>query len=215
MDQETSKRAVKYQGNPREQKAQAARDLANNQAEKLEKDHIDLGGLLLYIRASRLYEPLGYSSMSEFLSCERVGGLGKTQCYKLMDVASVTAPPGVLAAPMLQAPQINPQSAQLTLPAEVVRKIGTERTYALKRRWRESTPEQREELLDAAQNAPSQDFYQAVYGDDDKVTFMLDGDSILLWQHNLGTKVAEITTSDPTLRAALMDRLNLVPRAKL
>lgn len=190
-------------------------DLMNKQVDRYQVSSQLIGGFLLYVKAKRLWRYLGYDSMEQFITSEKVGGLGRTQAYKLMKVAQFTMPPNTLTAPALNAPVLNPQSARLLMTPDFVTQIGHERAYALTQKWEQETPDGRKELLDAAVQADSQGFYKRAYGDEDRVSFEVSGDDIILFQDQVGTKVAQLCTLDSVLRSVVLDRLNTVPRAKL
>ncbi len=205
-----------YIGSRDEQRAQAIVDLLNKQVDKYQLTSQLLGGYLLYVKARRLYKHLGYDSMEQFITAEKIGGIGRTQAYKLMRVAQFTMPPNTLTAPTLTAPVLmNPQSGRLLMTPDFVSRVGTERAYALAQRWDKETPEGRQELLEAAEQEDNKGFYNRAYGDESKINFEVVGDSIMLWQDEVGTQVATLTTLDPVLRSTLLDRLNTVPRARL
>ena|SRR2546430_14306093 len=204
-----------YIGNREEQAAQALVDLMNKQVEKFQLSSQLIGGYLLYIRTKRLYKSLGYESMEQFISSEQVGGLGRTQAYKLMKVAQFTLPPNTLAAPQLGAPVLNGSSPQLLMTPDFVTRIGTERAYALTQKWDKSSPEHRAELLEAAENADAKGFFDSAYGNDENVSFEVAGDLIIHWRDSIGTEAAVFKTLDSVIRSELMDRLGTVPRARL
>lgn len=204
-----------YVGSREEQTAQAMVDMMDKQVEKYQLSSQLLGGFLLYVKARRLYKHLGYDSMEQFISSEKIGGIGRTQAYKLMKVAMFTMPPNTLTAPTLAAPVLNAQAGRLLMTPDFVSRIGTERAYAITQRWDKESPEGRQELLDAAEQEDNKGFYNRAYGDESKVSFDVAGDDIMLWQDDVGIKVAELVTLDPVLRSTVLDRLNTVPRARL
>src|SRR5437763_4590999 len=215
VDTQVEKLLGHYIGSREEQTAQAIVDLMNKQVEKYQLSGQLLGGYLLSVRAKRLYKTLGYSSMEEFITSERVGGIGCTRSYQLMKIAQHTAPPNMLSAPTLSAPILNGQTGRLLMSSDFVSKIGIDRAYALAQKWDKSSPEHREELLNAAEHADNKGFFDSAYGDSDKVSFEVTGDVILHWKDSVGTEPAVFKTLDPVIRSDVMDRLNTVPRARL
>lgn len=182
--------------------------MADSYAEKHELDGLVLGAILNEVRDKGLYKQLGYATIDEFLTCERVGNLGRSQCWVWMDVARVTAPP--IAAPTLKAQVLNTQGSRPLLSPDFVAKAGISRTNAVVKKWSKSTPEQRQELIDSALNSSNKDFYETAYGNGQpKVSFSVTGDSIMLWRDDIGTLVARVMSLDPQDRSELLDKLGI------
>jgi hypothetical protein len=207
-----------YNGSEEERQAQALRDMANHAAEGHDLASLTLGAMLLVIRNRKLYERLGYSSMREFLQGEKVGNVGKTQLYKYMSVAEITPPGQINAAPLGVMSTLDTSIPRPVLTPGFVAAHGIEKAYAVSQRWEDSTKDQREEmkgLLESPDPASSRELYRVAYGKPDQASFLVQGDEIVLFQDELGTPVAQLLTPDPEVRRLLMDRLNMIPRARL
>jgi hypothetical protein len=207
-----------YTGSDEERDAQALRDMVNHDAEGHERASLILGAKLLVISNRKLYMRLGYNSMKEFLQGEQVGRVSRSQLYKYMSVASVTPPGQINAPPLGVAATLDTSIPRPTLTPDFVAEHGIEKSYAIAQRWEDSTEDQREEmkgLLDSPDPASSRELYRVAYGKTDKASFAVQGDLIVLWKDEVGSPVAQLTTTDPEVRRLLLDRLNMIPRARI